>query len=73
MAKNVEREPTRRGVNAIDLKRLLGLKDNPIPEELQKAYPQLAGGATTKRAKRESSRVLNASRANFQKQSSLSE
>lgn len=29
-------------VNAIDLKRLLGVKDNPIPDELQKAYPQLA-------------------------------
>jgi uncharacterized protein YecE (DUF72 family) len=30
-------------VNAIDLKRLLGIRDNPIPDELMKAYPQLKG------------------------------
>jgi uncharacterized protein YecE (DUF72 family) len=30
-------------VNAIDLKRLLGIKDNPVPDELLKAYPQLGG------------------------------
>lgn len=29
-------------VNAIDLKRLLGIKDNPVPETLAKAYPALA-------------------------------
>jgi uncharacterized protein YecE (DUF72 family) len=28
-------------VNAIDLKRLLGVKNNPVPDELAKAYPQL--------------------------------
>ena len=28
-------------VNAIDLKRLLGVKDVPVPEELAKAYPRL--------------------------------
>jgi uncharacterized protein YecE (DUF72 family) len=28
-------------VNAIDLKHLLKIKDNPVPEELAKAYPQL--------------------------------
>jgi uncharacterized protein YecE (DUF72 family) len=28
-------------VNAIDLKRLLGIKDTPVPDELAKAYPQL--------------------------------
>lgn len=28
-------------VNAIDLKRLLGIKNNPVPDELLKAYPQL--------------------------------
>jgi hypothetical protein len=32
-------------VNAIDLKRLLGIKSNPVPDELRKAYPQLEGGA----------------------------
>jgi uncharacterized protein YecE (DUF72 family) len=30
-------------VNAIDLKRLLGVKDNPVPDELAKAYPELNG------------------------------
>jgi uncharacterized protein YecE (DUF72 family) len=30
-------------VNAIDLKRLLGMKDNPVPDELAKAYPKLKG------------------------------
>jgi uncharacterized protein YecE (DUF72 family) len=30
-------------VNAIDLKRLLRIKDNPVPDELAKAYPQLRG------------------------------
>ena len=30
-------------VNAIDLKRLLGVKENPIPDELLKEYPQLKG------------------------------
>jgi len=61
MARNVEREPTRREakkviaaannhykgkavVNAIDLKRLLGIKNNPIPEELVKSYPRLERG-----------------------------
>jgi len=29
-------------VNAIDIKRLLGAKDVPVPEELEKAYPELA-------------------------------
>jgi uncharacterized protein YecE (DUF72 family) len=29
-------------VNAIDLKRLLGIKNNPVPDELQKTYPNLA-------------------------------
>jgi uncharacterized protein YecE (DUF72 family) len=29
-------------VNAIDLKRLLGIKDNPVPETLAKIYPELA-------------------------------
>jgi uncharacterized protein YecE (DUF72 family) len=28
-------------VNAIDLKRLLGIKDNPIPDDLAKAYSQI--------------------------------
>jgi uncharacterized protein YecE (DUF72 family) len=28
-------------VNAIDLKGLLGIKDNPVPDELLEAYPQL--------------------------------
>jgi len=36
-------------VNAIDLKGLLGVKDNPIPEELQKAYPQLVKSAGANR------------------------
>jgi hypothetical protein len=39
-------------VNAIDLKRLLGVKRNPAHEELQRAYPQLKGGAA-KAPKRE--------------------
>jgi hypothetical protein len=30
-------------VNAIDLKRLLGIKDNLVPQEFLKAYPQLGG------------------------------
>jgi uncharacterized protein YecE (DUF72 family) len=30
-------------VNAIDLKRLLGIKNNPVPDELMKAYPRLKG------------------------------
>jgi hypothetical protein len=30
-------------VNAIDLKRLLGIKDTPVADELAKAYPQLGG------------------------------
>lgn len=29
-------------VNAIDLKGLLGIKNNPVPDELKKAYPRLA-------------------------------
>jgi uncharacterized protein YecE (DUF72 family) len=29
-------------VNAIDLKRLLGIKNNPVPDELVKTYPGLA-------------------------------
>jgi uncharacterized protein YecE (DUF72 family) len=29
-------------VNAIDIKRLLGAKDVPVPEALEKAYPELA-------------------------------
>ena len=28
-------------VNAIDLKRLLGMRQNPVPDELAKAYPEL--------------------------------
>lgn len=40
-------------VNAIDLKRLLGVKNNPMPDELQKAYPQLGNGAATGSPKRE--------------------
>ena len=28
-------------VNAIDLKRLLGIKNNPVPDELAKTYPEL--------------------------------
>jgi len=32
-------------VNAIDIKRLLGVKDVPVPTELEKAYPQLMSGA----------------------------
>lgn len=28
-------------VNAIELKAMLGIKDNPVPEDLQKKYPQL--------------------------------
>jgi hypothetical protein len=31
-------------VNAIDLKRLLGVKENPIPGGLLREYPQLKGG-----------------------------
>lgn len=31
-------------VNAIDLKRLLGVKSNPLPERLQRAYPRLEVG-----------------------------
>jgi uncharacterized protein YecE (DUF72 family) len=34
-------------VNAIDLKRLLGIKKNPIPDDLAKAYPQLKDGASS--------------------------
>ena len=30
-------------VNAIDLKGLLGIKDNPVPDELVKAYPRIKG------------------------------
>jgi hypothetical protein len=30
-------------VNAIDLKRLLGVKENPIPDGLLKEYPRLKG------------------------------
>lgn len=30
-------------VNAIDIKRLLGVKDNPVPDPLLEAYPQLKG------------------------------
>jgi uncharacterized protein YecE (DUF72 family) len=41
-------------VNAIDLKRLLGVKNNPVPAELQRVYPQLGGGAA-KPPKREAS------------------
>jgi uncharacterized protein YecE (DUF72 family) len=42
-------------VNAIDLKRLLGIKNSPVPDELLKAYPQLGGGAATKPPRREAS------------------
>jgi hypothetical protein len=31
-------------VNAIDLKRLLGVKENPIPDGLLREYPRLKGG-----------------------------
>jgi uncharacterized protein YecE (DUF72 family) len=27
-------------VNAVDLKRLLGIKNNPVPDELAKTYPE---------------------------------
>ncbi len=37
-------------VNAIDLKRLLGVKENPIPDPLLEAYPQL-GDESRSRAK----------------------
>ena len=47
-------------VNAIDLKRLLGVKENPIPDELLKAYPQLGGGAATESRKRETPRASKA-------------
>jgi uncharacterized protein YecE (DUF72 family) len=36
-------------VNAVDLKRLLGVKENPVPDELQKAYPRLARPGNAKR------------------------
>jgi uncharacterized protein YecE (DUF72 family) len=52
-------------VNAIDLKRLLGVKNNPVPEELQRAYPQL-GGAPVKPPKREASSASKASRKHTQ-------
>jgi hypothetical protein len=42
-------------VNAIDIKRLLGVKNNPVPDELKKAYPQLGGGATLKTSNRDAS------------------
>ena len=29
-------------VNAIDLKRLLGIKNNPVPDRLAKSYPEMA-------------------------------
>jgi uncharacterized protein YecE (DUF72 family) len=32
-------------VNALDLKRLLGIKSNPVPPDLAKAYPQLGHSA----------------------------
>lgn len=51
-------------VNAIDLKRLLGVKNTPVPEELQKAYPQLADDATMKRAKAEAASASKASLKN---------
>jgi hypothetical protein len=47
-------------VNAIDLKRLLGVKNNPVPGELQKAYPRLGGDAATKPPKREASSASKA-------------
>jgi hypothetical protein len=31
-------------VNAIDLKRLLGVKENPVPDGLLREYPRLKGG-----------------------------
>ena len=34
-------------VNAIDLKRLLGVKENPIPDPLLEAYPQLGQGSAS--------------------------
>jgi hypothetical protein len=38
-------------VNAIDLKRLLGVKNNPVPIELQKVYPRLRGRRACETAK----------------------
>ena len=35
-------------VNAIDLKRLLGVKENPIPDPLLEAYPQLGQGSPSR-------------------------
>lgn len=32
-------------VNAVGLKALLGVKDNPVPEQLAKTYPQLGGSS----------------------------
>lgn len=62
MAKKVEPEPSRRevekviaAVNAIDLKRLLGVKNNPVPDELKKAYAQLGRDEATNTPKREDS------------------
>jgi hypothetical protein len=36
-------------VNAGDLKGLLGVKDNPVPDELHKAYPRLGRPGNAKR------------------------
>ena len=42
-------------VNAIGLKGPLGVKDNPVPVELQKVYPQLGVVAAVKPGKRKAS------------------
>ena len=47
-------------VNAIDLKRLLGVKNNPVPGELLKAYPQLGGDAAVELPKRKTTSVSKA-------------
>jgi uncharacterized protein YecE (DUF72 family) len=47
-------------VNAIELKRLLGVKSNLIPEELRKSYPQLGDGAAMKWLKAETSHASKA-------------
>jgi hypothetical protein len=59
-------------VNAIDLKRLLGVKNNPVPIELQKAYPRLGGDAPAKPPKREGSSASKTSpKQTWMRQSSL--
>jgi hypothetical protein len=63
MTKKVEHQPSRRQVKkviaatnnhyngqaAVDLKGFLGVKENPVPDELQKAYSRLARPGNAKR------------------------